>query len=394
MMAPRAPPFGHIRYYSLDGMRGFAAIIVLLHHFGLQLCPTLAPRGYLAVDFFFTLSGFVVALAYQDRLNRGLTAARFMALRVARLYPLFLVGIGLGIAKAAGQIVLHDSTALPVAVLALSVLLSILMLPTPVPGLVSIFPLNTPGWSLFFEIAANLVLAVGVARWPTRRIALAAACSGFMLAIGIWTHGGRVGPLGTNWSEFAWGFPRVAYAFLTGVLLFRLSIGRQRRASAKIYVAIAGLIALLLAGPQGWMRNYYEILVLGGAVPAIIWLGIMWEVPRANWRLFAWLGDISYPLYVLHFPLLMVYLFIARMTHLSAVTTGVTFTLVMLTLSSLALRFYDLPARALLCRRLKRWGGIRSSQALDQAGPKTIDALSTRLAHAGQIPTLISTMQR
>lgn len=387
-------PLGHARYYSLDGMRGFVAIVVLLHHFGLQLYPSLAPRGYLAVDFFFALSGFVVALAYQDRLNRGLSIGRFMALRAIRLYPLFLMGVALGAIKAVGQILVHDETALSFGVLGISLLFSLMMLPTPAAGLVSIFPLNTPGWSLFFEMVANLGMAVGVGRWPTRRIALAAAIAGLILAFGIWRHGGQVGPLGPSWKDFAWGFPRVAYAFLTGILLFRLGAGRRRMESLKLYVAIAALILLLLANPRGWLGSCYEIMILGLAIPALLWAGVIWEAPRASWRLFAWLGDISYPLYVLHFPLLMAYLFIGKMLHFSTAFLGLSFVACMLPLSAVALRLYDAPTRALLGRWLRKMSGARrATQIPDRDEPASPGPPPTSPGGANHNPAF-SSMQR
>ncbi|CAN5274678.1 acyltransferase [soil metagenome] len=341
----------HRRYYALDGMRGFAAILVVLHHFGLQLAPTIAESGYLAVDFFFALSGFVIGLAYEERLAAGLAARTFMTLRVLRLYPLFLIGIGFGVVKAVGQIAVGDSTALAIPTFLLSLSTALAMLPTPAHALVSIFPLNTPGWSLFFELCANAGFALLLYRWTNRQILCALLVAYVILVPGIVSHGGTVRGLGTNWPDFIWGFPRVAFAFLLGLLLYRLSIGRRRFASPLAYAATIFLIALLLPHPNdGWAR-YYDLAVLTLAIPAILWAGIIWEVPVAHRRVFAWLGDISYPLYVLHFPLLMMYVYAARMLHLPTVFVGVSFVAGMLLVSTLALRLYDEPVR----RRIGLW---------------------------------------
>jgi peptidoglycan/LPS O-acetylase OafA/YrhL len=352
--APRSHPrlvVTHRRYYALDGMRGFAAILVVLHHFGLQLDGSIAGSGYLAVDFFFALSGFVIGLAYQDRLDAGLSFRSFMTLRVLRLYPLVLVGIGFGVVKAIGQIALGDTTAMGIPTFLLSLVTALAMLPTPAAGLVSIFPLDTPCWSLFFELCVNVLFALVLYRWGSRRLLLALLIAYAALVPGIMTHGGTVRALGTNWSDFVWGIPRVAFAFLLGLLLHRLSIGRARATSSLAYVATIFLIALLLPHPNdGWAR-YYDLLVLTVAVPAILWAGIIWEVPVAHRRLFAWLGDISYPLYILHFPLLMMYIYVAKILHLPPFFVGVSFLAGVLLLSTLVLRLYDEPVR----RRMTLW---------------------------------------
>lgn len=80
------------RFAALDGMRGLAAIFVLLFHLGQwQYRPTLAANAGLAVDFFFTLSGYVLALAYAGRLDAGMSPWRFFVLRLIRLMPLIIV---------------------------------------------------------------------------------------------------------------------------------------------------------------------------------------------------------------------------------------------------------------------------------------------------------------
>jgi peptidoglycan/LPS O-acetylase OafA/YrhL len=346
------------RYYALDGMRGFAAITVMLLHFGLQVNIRIAASGYLAVDFFFALSGFVVALAYRQRLEAGLSVRRFMAIRLVRLYPLFLIGIGFGIVKAIGQIAVHDDTALSPPVLLLSLVSSVLMLPTPAPGLVSIFPLNTPAWSLFFEMLLSAAFALGLYRWKPSSIALLLLITGAFLVQGILSRG-YTGPLGSGWADFGYGFPRVLFSFLVGMSLHRLSLGRERRVTGDIHIAMIALIALLIAHPGAGIGPGYDIFVLGLAFPALLWAGILLEVPHEHRRFFAWLGDISYPLYILHFPLLMMWLYVAERFHIPVAVSGICFVLGMLALSTLVLRLYDEPVRRMLSITLGLPGSCR-----------------------------------
>jgi peptidoglycan/LPS O-acetylase OafA/YrhL len=83
---------------AMDGIRGIAAILVALFHFRatfLHYDNNVIGDGYLAVDLFFVLSGFVLAHAYEHRFARGMTTFEFMRARVIRLYPLYFVGLAI-----------------------------------------------------------------------------------------------------------------------------------------------------------------------------------------------------------------------------------------------------------------------------------------------------------
>lgn len=358
------------RYYSLDGMRGLAAIIVVLHHCGLQWGDGLARSGYLAVDFFFALSGFVVAMAYQKRLEEGMSLRAFMTVRFVRLYPLFLLGLGLGVVKAAGQIMMQDNTALPVSEFALSTMLSLAMLPTPGAHLVSIFPLNTPAWSLFFEMVASLVFGIALFRWRPRVLVAVMLAMAVALVGGVIAYGNQ--GLGTGWGLFVFGFPRLFYAFLLGVLMYRLDPTHQRRGAFEIYIAAAALAAMLFVMPPDWFVSRYEILVLLVGIPLLLRAGIVWEVAPRYRRLFAWLGDISYPIYILHFPLLMMTLFVTRKLAVPDAVVAVGFIVGLVGLSTLLLRFYDAPMRRLLAQWLRVPGSCRAVQPVREAREEVV----------------------
>ena len=86
-------------YLILDGLRGLAAIIVVCFHLTEPLASShldnLVNHGYLAVDFFFLLSGFVMGYAYDDRWDK-LTIGGFLRRRFERLQPLVVLGMTLG----------------------------------------------------------------------------------------------------------------------------------------------------------------------------------------------------------------------------------------------------------------------------------------------------------
>lgn len=214
---PRADGQPAARYVTLDGMRGLAAIAVALFHFDIFLMP----HGYVAVDFFFVLSGFVLYRSYLPKFREGLGVGRFMLQRFARLYPLFLLGLMLGLAVALQQIWTTAPHAPSSGDLATTMLFNGLMLPSPA-GL-PYYPLNVPSWSLFFEIVANLALIVLIFRLP--RVALAAIC--VIAAVGmvpiILDNGS--GNIGALWGEHGIALMRTAFSFTLGVIIAMLPEG-------------------------------------------------------------------------------------------------------------------------------------------------------------------------
>src|SRR5580692_3274314 len=83
------------RLVALDGARGLSALAVAFFHFDRNVWPA---HGYLAVDLFFLLSGYVIAGAYETRLQRGSGLGWFFGVRMARLYPIYLFGTLIGLA--------------------------------------------------------------------------------------------------------------------------------------------------------------------------------------------------------------------------------------------------------------------------------------------------------
>jgi peptidoglycan/LPS O-acetylase OafA/YrhL len=164
------------RFHTLDAMRGIAAIAVVIFHVGTVMGLQVCKSGYLAVDFFFVLSGFVLARAYEMTLKSELSFWRFIAMRLIRLYPLLALGVLFGAITVVGQIAEHSPTALNSAAASAAFVFNALMLPAVTsPGL---FPFDGPAWSLFFELVINAIFAAILYRTNSSLIAIFCVASG------------------------------------------------------------------------------------------------------------------------------------------------------------------------------------------------------------------------
>lgn len=132
-------------------------------------------EGYLAVDLFFMLSGFVIALNYNDKIISGLGVTKFFQLRLLRLYPTYFVGAVLGIFRQIGGVLLGLPHSLSVTQQILAGICAIAMLPFPYAGdePISLFPLNNPSWSLFLEFVVNIAFAFVLFRLSSRALLIA-----------------------------------------------------------------------------------------------------------------------------------------------------------------------------------------------------------------------------
>lgn len=175
------------RYEILDGLRGVAAVLVVAYHilenfFGLGAAHPLN-HGYLTVDFFFILSGFVIGYAYDDRWDR-MSVWAFFKRRLVRLHPMVVFGTFFGTLMFYFQECPefpNVATAEWWAVL-LAMLWSFTMIPIPksldVRGWGETNPMNNPIWSLQWEYVANILYALVLRRLPKSVLALLAAVCG------------------------------------------------------------------------------------------------------------------------------------------------------------------------------------------------------------------------
>jgi peptidoglycan/LPS O-acetylase OafA/YrhL len=290
-------------YATLDGMRGIAAIAVVMFH-AKDYFGTVYPRSaYLAVDLFFCLSGFVIAHAYDDRLAaRRLSAAGFMRVRLLRLYPLYLAGTALTIAAVgAALFVKHDAAQWTPRDFAIAVPAALLMLPAPF--FQNIFALNVPAWSLFYELVANAVYATSL--FARRRVIEMVAV---LAALAVIVQTVRFGHIdqGTTWPSTIWALGRVFFGFPVGIMLYRLH--RRMRPIVVPAPVLLGVLALVMFAPlSGTARIGFDIGFVLLVSPALVLLG-SFDGPASPLlvRLCRWLGLISYPIYVIHFPVILI----------------------------------------------------------------------------------------
>ena len=293
---------------GLDALRGVAAVLVMLHHAAPALLGAeLAPAGYLAVDFFFLLSGFVIAGAFEPRFAEGLDAATFLKLRVARLYPVMAAGILLGAADA-----LFDGT--PPALTGLRLAAQLLFVPFAEAG-PGLFALDGVQWSLFFELAANLLHAALLARLPIRSLAAVAAVAFAGLAVAAVAHGTIA--VGDVASDFWGGVPRVLFSYTLGIAL-RRRFDRDPGPAVGIGIApVCGLFVavVLAAGPVARVAPapLVQLAIVALVFPSILLLAARARLPERAAALAGLAGRLSFPLYAIHCPLIAaVYIMMVR----------------------------------------------------------------------------------
>jgi peptidoglycan/LPS O-acetylase OafA/YrhL len=348
----------------LDGLRGVAAAAVVWFHMTVQTYGVSTPfRGYLAVDFFFILSGFVIARAYESRLLTNMSLQQFLRARIIRLYPLVALAILLG---AASKLLSSHHGNIPAAMF-----FGLLLLPYSWAGRDFgtgnfIFPLDPPLWSLMFEVWVNVFYAVAARQGP-RVLRVATLCSLCLGTAGIiycgWMLGGF--PPGNQTATLWIGVVRVLCAFFFGVALHHILVDSRVALLPSVPFPILSLafLAILFAGPQ--FGGLYDVVAVIFIFPIFVALGVK-DCAGKAWRKVAlFSGAVSYPVYVLHIPTL------AHFTHfrghslpLTLATMTVAFVMI-LGLSYLVLRIYDEPTRGWLNRSLRG----RTSQLGATASP-------------------------
>ena len=359
------------RYDILDGLRGVAAVMVLLYHvfndaksFFVWPAPVYEfYHGFLGVDFFFILSGFVMGYAYDLRLeDRSLTLGGFIKRRLIRLHPMVVMGVILGlIAFLIQGCTKWDGTEVSLQAVMWATLLGLFLIPSPlgmdVRGNTEAFPLNGPHWSLFFEYIGSLLYGILLHRLPTKWLRVWVACGIFSIAAyALLQEGGGVA---YGWSSepmnLLGGALRMLYAYPMGLLMARMF--RQRKPEPLqgpvfLFCSLALVVLLglpLFGGKES--ETIYQLVCLFSFFPGIIWIGARGMVSGRQQRAVSFLGRLSYPLYATHFPL--IYLYITMVARDGAPYQGyvhpwllaIVTLVVSVLLATLFLLFYDEPLR-------------------------------------------------
>jgi len=296
----------------LDALRGIAALAVLLFH----TYPRFARHGYLAVDLFFVLSGFVMANAYQERLDGGWPSREFLRVRLVRLYPLYCLGLITGLLFSLAQIHAH---AVPWSYgkAAGFFLAGLFFLPTS--GFM--FPLDGPLWSLFFEGWANVIHAFAGRRRSIPLLLAAALLAAFGLLLATLRRNSL--DIGIYTADILTGFCRVAFSYTVGMVLQRLwARDRNREYPAWVAYGIAASLVAALVCPVG--HGIYDLLIVTMLFPWIVYVCARASLTGIACTAGKFLGRLSYAVYVLQVPVIYIFARLAaRSAALSRIMSGV-----------------------------------------------------------------------
>lgn len=352
-------------FQILDGLRGVAAILVVVFHifeaFATSHLDQIINHGYLAVDFFFILSGFVMGYAYDDRWNK-MKVKDFLKRRLIRLHPMVVMGSLIGGLMFYTQVCnVWDVSSISIGALLFATLLGALLIPAPpsteIRGLGEMFPLNGPSWSLFFEYIGNLLYVFLLRKLPTKILGLVvAAGAASLIRFAIW---GPLGDICAGYSltgtEFIAGISRLLFSFTAGLFLHRLFKPISVRGT--FWAGTAILIVLLSLPRIGgadhlWWNGLYEVCCTLIIFPLVVFFAAS-EKPagKAMTAICQFLGKLSYPLYMVHYPFIYLYYAWVKNNHYSfseSIWGAVAVLAGSLLLAYLCLKFYDIPLRKYL----------------------------------------------
>lgn len=290
----------HVRLSQLDGLRGFAAMIIMLYHAEL-VYRTNGPfvRGYLLVDLFFLLSGFVLAVSTEKKLNAGIGAFSFTRQRFVRLWPLVAVGAGVAALR---SLILGNPPPLD---LLLMLALDLAMIPS-LTGSGPFYRLNGPQWTLFYELLANFLHALLLRRVPTRWLPLIAGLFGAALIYTVQHHGAdTMGVSAPTWQSWYKALPRTGWSYVLGVWLGRIYKDGFRTAALPWLLALALPIAGVMIVPSlPFTTATGDLIFVMAILPVTMWLVAMCRPPQAIMPAMEWLGAYSLPLYCVHLTVL------------------------------------------------------------------------------------------
>jgi peptidoglycan/LPS O-acetylase OafA/YrhL len=355
---------------TLDGLRGVAALSVVTFHFMEWVYPAdenFIGHGFLAVDFFFCLSGFVIGYAYDDRIAK-MGVLEFFKSRLIRLHPLILLGSVLGLLAFlfdpfGGHPQLYSN-----AKIILAFVCSVLLIPFPAIAdrSFNLFSFNAPAWSLFWEYVANIVYAFILFKISRSLLLLLTILSALAICFVAYRSGNLVG--GWSGPTFWDGSARISYSFLAGLLIYR----SNRIIKNKLgFIGLALLLFLAFIMPSTNKWNWLsEPLVVLFYFPLLIALGAGVSLKPALKNGCIFLGKISYPLYMTHYAVLWMYgnYYLSHKPGTMQLALIIIAGLVLLVSAAyLVMVIYDIPVRKYLTNKRKekffkqKAGGVLNS---------------------------------
>lgn len=316
-------------YELLDGLRGVAALLVVFYHIfegfsfaGGGTLITVINHGYLAVDFFFILSGFVIGYAYDDRWKKNMTLKGFFKRRLIRLHPMIIMGAIIGcIAFFVQGGVKWDGTHVATSAVMLALLLAMCFIPAypgagyDVRGNGEMFSLNGPSWSLFFEYIGNILYALFIHRLSNKALTVLVILLGLGLSWFALFDVVGYGMIGVGWTldglNFWGGMLRMLFPFTLGMLISRNFRPFKIRGAFWICsIILLGLFCVpYIEGKSPVCLNgVFEMICIAVVFPLLVCMGASGKTTdKQSTTICKFLGDISYPLYAIHYPIMYVF---------------------------------------------------------------------------------------
>ena len=356
-------------YEILDALRGVAAIMVVIFHVfethNTSRFDQIMNHGYLAVDFFFLLSGFVIGYAYDDRWGK-MSLKQFFTRRLIRLHPMIIMGMIVGAVLYYFQVsdlwpIIGQT---PVWKMLLVMLFGFTLLPlTPsmeIRGWTEMHPLDGPAWSLFYEYIGNILYAIFVRKFSNVALSILVFVTGIALIHFLVTgpNGDVIGGWSLTPTQVHIGFLRLLFPFFGGLLLSRITKPTQIN---QAFLWCSLLVILSLSIPRigddttVWMNGSYESIIIIVVFPAIVYMGASGTLEGKTAKgLGKFLGDISYPIYITHYPIIYTYTAWVKDNKVSlseAWPYGLLVIISSISLAYICLKFYDIPVRKWLTDR-------------------------------------------
>lgn len=384
------------RLMILDALRAVAGLSIPLFHLFDPLTKraeapigSIMGHGYLAVEFFLLLMGYMLGYAYDRRWNEGMGVLEFFKRRLIRLHPLVVSGVVLGLVVVLAQPEpgvwvpwLKDAGGLGVLGIAMWAATMV-----PVVGYGMINPFNACSWTLYYEYAGNILYSLVIRRLGRAMLLFCALVAAFFwIAFAFHVNLNHV--FGTDFRLFAdvsnysiwsvaggWaakdvhvyaGFVRLGFPLFFGLLLFRLG-WRIRLPKGAVWIAVSVFLLVLctpctykLGGPSHpWVNPLFEAVALIVVFPVLIMIGAGSETDESSTaaRVVSYFAELSYPLYMSHYMFMYIYNWWVR-THSREYPDFVVLSIVcaiyvlMIGFASLMMIFWDRPVqRRLTCRR-------------------------------------------
>jgi peptidoglycan/LPS O-acetylase OafA/YrhL len=346
-------------FQILDGLRGVAAISVVIFHFMEIAQPdyekSFIGHAFLAVDFFFCLSGFVIAYAYDNERLKEIGFATFLKLRLIRLHPLVIIGSVIGLLCWVFDpfSTLYATYGTRNAIVMF--ITSCFMVPYPLvrERYFNLFHLNPPSWSLFWEYIANIFYALVLIRLRNKILWVLVVIGAVLIAYETNKSGNISGGWGGD--NVSAGTIRVFYSFVSGMLVYRLGWIIKSRLG---FIAMSVLTLAVFVSPFSKQWNFIsEPIIVVLYLPLLVALGAGATLRPAFSKICKFSGELSYPLYMVHYGFIWIFMSYLEkhkptMDQMKVIIPVCVVLLIVF--AWLVLKFVDEPVRKYYKRRMER----------------------------------------